>query len=89
MRLASFLLLVLTLAGCAAAAVPWQNPQVPKDQWRSDWLGCKRWADSQVGYQEEEGSVFSDYDRARARKQMDALASGCMRDRGYVPAPKK
>ncbi len=89
MRRPSLAVLILALAGCAQPAVPWQNPHVPQDQWRTDWNGCRRWADSQVGYQDSEGdSPFRDYDRGRARKQMDALAAGCMRDRGYFPTRK-
>jgi hypothetical protein len=81
--------LVLALAGCAQPAVPWSNPHLPQDQWRTDWNGCRRWADGQVGYQDpDEGTLFSDYDRARARKQMDALTASCMRERGYVPTRK-
>lgn len=81
--------LVLALAGCAATSVPWTNPNVPKEQWSRDWSACRSWADSQVGYREaEESSPFRDYDRSRAKKQVDSLAGGCMRERGYFPVKK-
>lgn len=89
MRRFASIVLISAVAGCAQPAVPWQNPNVPQDQWRTDWNGCRRWSDSQVGYQDaSEDSLFKDYDRARARKQMDALTAGCMRDRGYFPTRK-
>ncbi|CAA7613198.1 hypothetical protein [Magnetospirillum sp. UT-4] len=77
---------LLALAGCAAASVPWQNPDLPKEQWSRDWSSCRRWAESQVGYREDESSSpFRDYDRAKAKKQLDGLAGLCMEDRGYIP----
>ncbi|MBR9971245.1 hypothetical protein KEC16_05925 [Magnetospirillum sp. J10] len=85
-RLAACLCLVLAGAGCSAASVPWQHPTAPKDQWRSDYNSCRRWADEQVGYRESEAdSNFRDYDRAQARKRINAYLDMCMRDRGYVP----
>jgi hypothetical protein len=87
MRVVASLALMMLLSACAAAPVPWQNPSLPKDQWSRDWSACKRWADSQVGYQDDDSSSspFRDYDRGRARKEMDAYAGSCMRDRGYTP----
>ncbi len=83
------LLVILALSGCAASSVPWQNPSVPNEQWSRDWSSCRRWAETQVGYREGDGaSPFRDYDRSRAKRQADALAGSCMRDRGYVPAPR-
>ncbi len=79
------------LAGCAASSVPWQNPDVPKEQWGRDWSACKRWAEAQVGYSEDNGSsaVFRDYDRAQAKRSIQGYANLCMTDRGYLPAAKK
>jgi hypothetical protein len=83
------LILVLLLAGCAATSVPWTHHDLPKDQWSRDWSSCRRWAESQVGYIETESSNFRDYDRARAKKQVDGYAGMCMSERGYIPAYKK
>lgn len=84
------LLFVLALSGCAARSVPWENPDLPKEQWSRDWSSCRRWAEAQVGYQEGASAAqFSDYDRARAKRQADALSGACMRERGYFPARKK
>lgn len=78
--------LCLSLSACAAP-VPWQNSKLPKDQWRTDWNSCRRWADDQVGYRESEAdSNFRDYDRAQAKRQINAYVDMCMRDRGYIPA---
>lgn len=75
------------LSGCAAS-VPWSNPDLPKEQWSRDWSGCRRYAEDQVGYQESESGQLRDYDRARAKKQVDGVAGACMRDRGYFPVRK-
>ncbi len=89
MRALLFLFLTLGLGACAAAQPPWQHSTLPKDQWSRDWSSCKRWADSQVGYQDDESSSpFRDYDRGRARKEMDLYTGSCMRDRGYIPTRK-
>lgn len=89
LRLLALGLLALVSA-CAASSVPWQNPDVPKEQWSRDWSSCRRWAESQVGYREESSSgQLRDYDRARAKKQIDGYASMCMTDRGYYPAARK
>lgn len=81
--------IALALSACAATSVPWQNPAIPEDQWARDWSSCKRWGESQVGYREgDSSSPFRDYDRAQAKRQADAHASLCMRDRGYLPAKK-
>ncbi|MBI2240599.1 MAG: hypothetical protein HYU59_07325 [Magnetospirillum gryphiswaldense] len=78
-------LLFLVLAGCSAS-VPWQHPTEPKDRWRSDYNACRRWADGEVGYAESSSdSNFRDYDRAQAKKRINAYVDMCMRDRGYVP----
>jgi len=78
-------LLFLVLAGCSAS-VPWQHPTEPKDRWRSDYNACRRWADGEVGYTESSSdSNFRDYDRAQAKKRINAYVDMCMRDRGYVP----
>lgn len=74
------------LGGCAATSVPWQNPNLPADQWSKDWNACRRWAENQVGYSEREGpDPFRAYDRSQAKRQVDGLAGTCMRDRGYIP----
>ncbi len=81
--------LVLLLPACASS-VPWQNPAVPKEQWGRDWSACRRWAEAQVGYREDDSSSpFRDFDRAQAKKQVQGYANLCMTDRGYVPAAKK
>lgn len=85
-RLVVCLSLVLAVASCSAASVPWQHPSAPKDQWRSDYNGCRRWADDQVGYSESQAdSNFRDYDRTQAKRRINAYVDMCMRDRGYVP----
>lgn len=82
--------LAALLSGCASQSVPWQNPDLPKEQWSRDWSACRRWAEAQIGYREDEGSSpFRDFDRAQAKKQIQGYASLCMTDRGYLPAPKK
>ncbi|MEW5728945.1 MAG: hypothetical protein AB1918_14045 [Pseudomonadota bacterium] len=83
------LALALALPACAATSVPWQNPSVPEAQWSRDWTSCRRWAENQIGYRESDSPTFRDYDRANAKRQADALAGSCMRDRGYVPAPRR
>jgi hypothetical protein len=82
-------LALLALPGCAATSVPWQNPSVPKDKWSGDWTACRRYGEAQVGFREGDSQQFRDYDRARAKKQADALAAACMRDKGYFPARSK
>lgn len=84
--------LLVLLAGCAASSVPWQNPDVPKEQWSRDWSACRRWAEAQAGYREDDSSsssVFRDYDRTQAKRQIQGYANLCMTDRGYLPASKK
>jgi hypothetical protein len=82
--------LLVMMSACAASSVPWQNPDLPKDQWSRDWSACRRWAESQVGYREDDSSSqFRDYDRARAKSQISGYANMCMTDRGYFPAAKK
>ncbi|MGE5547711.1 MAG: hypothetical protein ACM33T_12490 [Solirubrobacterales bacterium] len=89
-RLTIVLLTAATVSGCAASSVPWMHPSEPKSRWASDWSSCRRWAENQIGYSDSEGSSqFRDFDRAAAKRQADALAGSCMRDRGYVPAKSK
>lgn len=86
-RLVACLCLSLAVTACSAASVPWQHPTAPKEQWKADYNGCRRWADDQVGYRESEAdSNFRDYDRTQARKRINAYVDMCMRDRGYFPA---
>ncbi|OAN52375.1 hypothetical protein A6A04_01410 [Paramagnetospirillum marisnigri] len=83
-------LVALTLAACAAS-VPWTSTTVPKDQWKSDYSACRRYADRDVGWREDDrdsGSPFRDYDRHQAKKRFDASLASCMIDRGYVPASR-
>jgi hypothetical protein len=81
---------MLGLSACAGGAVPWENPAVPKSEWSRDWTACRRWAEDQIGYQENtSSSPLRDYDRSRAKRQADAMAGVCMQDRGYVPARSK
>jgi hypothetical protein len=80
------------VAGCAASSVPWQNPDLPKEQWSRDWSACKRWAEAQAGYREDDSassSAFREYDRAQAKRAIQGYANMCMTDRGYMPAAKK
>lgn len=81
------------LSGCASSSVPWQNPDIPKEQWSRDWNACRRWAESQAGYREGDmessSSALRDYDRAQAKRQIQGYANLCMTDRGYLPAAKK
>lgn len=83
--------LLALLSGCAASGVPWQNPDVPKEQWSRDWSSCRRWAEAQTGYREDDSSsgTFRDYDRAQAKRQIQGYANLCMTDRGYLPAARK
>lgn len=83
--------LLALLAGCASSSVPWQNPDVPKEQWSRDWNACRRWAEAQVGFRDDDGgsSAFREYDRAQAKRQIQGYANLCMTDRGYLPAAKK
>ena len=91
MKIAAALVLVLSLSACAATSVPWSNPDVPKDQWSGDYSACRRYADREVGWREDDGasgSPFRDYDRHQAKKRFDASLASCMIDRGYVPASR-
>ncbi|HLO76720.1 MAG TPA: hypothetical protein VK196_09735 [Magnetospirillum sp.] len=83
--------LLVLLSGCAPSTVPWQNPDIPKEQWSRDWSACRRWAEAQAGYREDDGgpSALREYDRAQAKRQIQGYANLCMTDRGYTPAPKK
>ncbi|MBC7908030.1 MAG: hypothetical protein H7Y60_14980 [Rhodospirillaceae bacterium] len=83
--------LLVIVSACAASSVPWQNPDVPKEQWSRDWSSCRRWAESQAGFREDDSSSsqFREYDRARAKSQISGYANLCMSDRGYFPAAKK
>lgn len=89
-RLVVLALMAPALAGCAAH-VPWANPQVPEDQWGSDWSSCKHQAEAEVlGYQDENkpASPLDAYDRAAAKRQIDAAVATCMTGLGYLPAAK-
>ena len=94
MKRAFALLLIPLLVSCASSTVPWANPSVPKEQWSRDYSGCRRYADRDAGWREDEsssgagGSPFREYDRQQAKKRYDASLSACMIDRGYVPASR-
>lgn len=85
--------LIGLLSGCASTSVPWQNPDVPKEQWSRDWAACRRWAEAQAGYREDDSSsansALRDYDRAQVKRAIQGYAALCMTDRGYLPATKK
>ncbi|MGE5504935.1 MAG: hypothetical protein ACM31L_10975 [Actinomycetota bacterium] len=84
-------LLVAGLASCAAP-VPWMHPQLPKERWDKDYGECRRWADREVGWRDEDDAPdnpFRAMDRADARKRFNAYVAACMRDRGYLPASRK
>ncbi|RAU23501.1 hypothetical protein CU669_03975 [Paramagnetospirillum kuznetsovii] len=85
-------MICLMLPACAATSVPWTNPDVPKEEWSRDYSGCRRYADRDVGWRDDDrdtGSVFRDYDRHQAKKRYDAVLAACMIDRGYVPISRK
>ncbi len=89
-RLAALAMMTLTLAGCAAR-VPWANPQLPQDQWDSDWSACKRQANAEVlGYQDPDrpSGPIDTYDRAEQKEQINASVATCMTGLGYLPAAK-
>ncbi len=91
MKIATALLLILSLAGCASTSLPWKNPDVPKDQWSGDYSRCRRYADRDVGWREDDsatGSPFREYDRQQAKKRYDSSLASCMTDLGYVPASR-
>jgi len=81
-------ILILSLAGCASTSLPWRNPDVPKDQWGHDYSTCRRYADREAGWNEDDSSPsspFRDYDRQQAKARYDAALVSCMTDLGYVP----
>ena len=91
MKIIPALILILPLAACASTSVPWSNPDVPKEQWSRDYSGCRRYADRDSGWREDEdasGSPFREYDRQQAKRRYNASLSSCMIDRGYVPASR-
>lgn len=84
-------LLGLLLSACASSTIPWSSPDIPKEQWSRDYSGCRRYADRDVGWREDDngsGSPFRDYDRQQAKKQYNAALAACMLDRGYVPTSR-
>jgi len=84
------LLLTLAVAGCAPTAMPWTHPSLPRDQWSRDLSACRRMADREVGWREDEGaaSPFREYERDRAKGQFNAAVAGCMSEHGYLPAAR-
>jgi hypothetical protein len=88
-------LALLAVAGCAPARVPWSHPELPKEQWARDWSTCKREAERDIGWREDESatnnvsSPFRDYDRDRAKKRVDPSVSQCMTGLGYQPAVRR
>ena len=91
MKTITALALILLLAGCASTSVPWRNPDVPKDQWSGDYSRCRRYADRDVGWREDDdasASPFRDYDRQQAKRRYEQSLAACMTDLGYVPASR-
>lgn len=77
------------LVACAPTAVPWTHPTLAREQWGRDLAACRRMADREVGWHEDEtSSPFRDYDRQKAKEQFNASVGGCMAERGYLPAAK-
>jgi len=84
-------LIVLSLAGCVAASVPWRHPTLPREQWSQDYSSCRRQAERDTGWREDDSasaSPFREYDRQRAKRQADGSLALCMTDLGYVPASR-
>lgn len=85
----ALILSLLSLSACAASAMPWSHPGIPKEDWSRDYSYCRRSADRDVGWREDEDRAFREYDRQQAKKRFDAVLAACMTERGYVPAPRK
>ncbi len=85
-------LALLGLAACAAKTVPWMNPDLPRDQWGKDYSGCRYHAEREAGVTDydagESKKATSEFDRYDMKRKADAGVAACMRDRGYVPAPR-
>lgn len=84
-------LAVLCLAGCASASLPWRHPTLPREQWSKDYSSCRRQAERESGWRDEDNaspSAFREYDRQRAKRQADGSLALCMTDLGYVPASR-
>jgi hypothetical protein len=90
-RFAAILLSALVLGGCASTSVPWANPSIPKDQWSRDYSACRRLADRDAGWRDEDNassSPFKEFDRQQAKRIYEGSLANCMIDRGYVPATR-
>jgi hypothetical protein len=84
-------LVLLCLAGCVSASVPWRHPTLPREQWGQDYSSCRRQAERDTGWREDDNasaSPFREYDRQRAKRQADGSLALCMTDLGYVPASR-
>lgn len=84
-------LALLCLAGCASTSVPWRHPTLPREQWGKDYSSCRRQAERDSGWREDDNasaSPFREYDRQRAKRQADGSLALCMTDLGYVPASR-
>jgi hypothetical protein len=92
MKRLAILSLVSSLAACAGSqSNPWVNPDLPREYWERDYAVCRRMADRDVGWREDDGpggSPMRDYDRQKAKQRFDAVVASCMTDRGYVPASR-
>lgn len=82
-------------ATACAPTVPWQNLNLPKEQWSKDWWACRNTAQQQSGYVPNFGptpqsglnnvSPIQEYDRNQMRKSILAYTDICMTEKGYVP----
>lgn len=84
--------MVAALAACAERKPGWVHPQLPPAQASADLTECRRWADDRVDPDRSAeatlsgGSPFTPEERARLRRQLNALVAACMQDKGYRPA---
>jgi len=81
--------MISSLGGCTAASMPWRHPDLPKDQWSRDYYACRREADRDSGWRDDDSSgPLREYDRQQAKKIYNGSLSACMTGLGYVHAPK-
>lgn len=91
-RLVLVVLALVSVGGCSASrSNPWTSTDLPRDRWDKDYSACRREADRDVGWRDDDAqsaSPLRDYDRQQAKRRFDALVAECMTDRGYELAPK-